>query len=160
MPRSQHFFFTPFICMALFGAARAIKKYLFWVEKLTPLRRGESPAACRGGGGPLIRNAQQYLNFATFGSHLPTFTQGKCQAAHQMSGMSDILQYIAFFSFPFFFVPFFFFPLLFVPFFFVPLLSFPFLSFSFLSLNNWHPDRKPEIRRWDNMTLSLQLSSS
>ena len=68
--------------MALFGAARAIKKYLFWVEKLTPLRRGESPAACRGGGGPLIRNAQQYLNFATFGSHFPTLTQGKCQAAH------------------------------------------------------------------------------
>ena len=113
MPGSQHFFFTSFICMALFGAARAIKKSLFWVEKLTPLRRGESPAACRGGGGPLIRNAQQYLNFATFGSHFPTFTQGKCQAAHQMSGMSDILQYIAFFSFPFFFVPFFFFPFFF-----------------------------------------------
>ena len=79
MPGSQHFLFTSSICMALCGTGRAIKKSLFLVEKSTPLRRGESPAACRGGGGPLIRNAQQYLNFTTFGSHFPTLTQGKCQ---------------------------------------------------------------------------------
>ena len=33
-----------------------------------------SPAACRGGGGPLIRNADQYLNFAPFRRLLLAFS--------------------------------------------------------------------------------------
>ena len=32
-----------------------------------------SPAACRGGGGPLIRDAGQYLNFTPFGGLLLAF---------------------------------------------------------------------------------------
>ena len=32
-----------------------------------------SPAACRGGGGPLIRDAGQYLNFTPFGCLLRSF---------------------------------------------------------------------------------------
>ena len=52
---------------ARFVASRVLKKNLFL--RLIPilLARVGSPAACRGGGGPSIRNADQYLQFGAFG---------------------------------------------------------------------------------------------
>ena len=46
---------------------RVLKKNLFLVLIGTFLRRVRSPAACRGGGGPSIRNADEYLQFGAFG---------------------------------------------------------------------------------------------
>ena len=52
---------------ARFVASRVLKKNM--LLRLIPilLARVGSPAACRGGGGPSIRNADEYLQFGAFG---------------------------------------------------------------------------------------------
>ena len=64
-----------------FKKARVQKKSLSWVENFVETSLG-SPAACRGGGGPLIRDAGQYLNFAPFGGLLLAFLFGQMMSTN------------------------------------------------------------------------------
>ena len=69
MPGTEHFLFH---ILGLDGYLRnrLCVKQIFVVGLKSPRDgAGGSPAACRGGGGPLIRNAGQYFNFARFRKH-------------------------------------------------------------------------------------------
>ena len=65
------------------------KKYICSRRLGVPAKgRGGSPSACRGGGGPLTRNARQYFDFASFGRQFHHMKSWSCFTEARVLGWS------------------------------------------------------------------------